>query len=63
MPAWVWDRQVVCFFGSAEQFKGRYVTLGFNHGALLDDGKVWPISFAVTIDDDAGDIDEVVYGR
>jgi hypothetical protein len=36
----------VCFFRSAETFKERYVTLGFNDSAKLDDGNLWPISYA-----------------
>ena len=48
MPAYAKDGKVVCFFRSAEKFKERYVTLGFNDSARLDDGNVWPISYAIT---------------
>lgn len=48
MPAYAKDGKVVCFFRSAEKFKERYVTLGFNDSARLDDGNLWPISYAVT---------------
>jgi len=39
---------IMCFFRSAAKFKERYVTLGFNDSAKLDDGHVWPISYALT---------------
>ncbi len=39
--------KVVCFFQAASKFKTRYATLGFQHEAKLDDGDVWPTSFAV----------------
>ena len=48
MPAYAKDGKVVCFFRSAEKFKERYVTLGFNDSANLDDGNLWPISYALT---------------
>lgn len=48
MPAYAKDGKVVCFFRSAEKFKERYVTLGFNDSAKLDDGNLWPISYALT---------------
>jgi uncharacterized protein YdhG (YjbR/CyaY superfamily) len=38
---------VVCFFQSAQKFKSRYATLGFNDEANLDDGAMWPTSFAL----------------
>lgn len=47
MPAYAKDGEVVCFFRSAEKFKERYVTLGFNDSAKLDDGDLWPISYAL----------------
>jgi uncharacterized protein YdhG (YjbR/CyaY superfamily) len=47
MPAYAKDGKVVCFFRSAQKFKERYMTLGFNDGANLDQGDMWPIYFAV----------------
>ncbi len=48
MPAYARDGKVICFFQAAEKFKARYATLGFQHDAKLDDGVMWPTSFAVT---------------
>ncbi|MEZ0072424.1 iron chaperone [Planotetraspora sp. GP83] len=48
MPAYAKDGKVVCFFQSAEKFKARYATLGFNDPANLDDGTMWPTAFALT---------------
>lgn len=47
MPAYAKDDKVVCFFQSAAKFKARYATFGFNDKANLDDGNVWPTSFAL----------------
>jgi len=47
MPAYARDDKVVCFFQSAEKFKSRYATFGFNDTANLDDGAMWPTSFAL----------------
>lgn len=47
MPAYAKDGQVVCFFQSAEKFKTRYASLGFSDQANLDDGAMWPITFAL----------------
>jgi uncharacterized protein YdhG (YjbR/CyaY superfamily) len=47
MPAYTKDGAVVCFFQSAEKFKARYATFGFNDKANLDDGAMWPTSFAL----------------
>ena len=47
MPAYAKDGKVVCFFQSAEKFKSRYATLGFNDAANLDEGVMWPTSFAL----------------
>ena len=47
MPAYARDGKVVCFFKSAEKFKSRYATLGFEEAANLDDGAMWPTSFAL----------------
>jgi hypothetical protein len=48
MPAYARDGKVVCFFQSAQKFKARYATLGFSDAAALDDGTMWPTSFALT---------------
>jgi uncharacterized protein YdhG (YjbR/CyaY superfamily) len=48
MPAYAMDGKVVCFFQSAQKFKSRYATLGFSDAANLDDGAMWPTSFALT---------------
>jgi uncharacterized protein YdhG (YjbR/CyaY superfamily) len=47
MPAYAKDGKVICFFQSAEKFKARYATLGFNDGAKLDSGTMWPTAFAL----------------
>jgi uncharacterized protein YdhG (YjbR/CyaY superfamily) len=47
MPAYARDGKVVCFFQSAEKFKSRYATLGFSDKANLDEGAMWPTSFAL----------------
>jgi uncharacterized protein YdhG (YjbR/CyaY superfamily) len=47
MPAYARDGKVVCFFQSAQKFKTRYATLGFSDKANLDDGGMWPTSFAL----------------
>jgi uncharacterized protein YdhG (YjbR/CyaY superfamily) len=47
MPAYARDGKVVCFFQSAEKFKSRYGTFGFSDEANLDDGAMWPTSFAL----------------
>lgn len=48
MPAYAKDGKVVCFFQSAEKFKSRYATFGFNDKANLDEGTMWPTAFALT---------------
>ena len=48
MPAYAKDGNVVCFFQSAQKFKARYATLGFNDRAHLDDGTMWPVAYALT---------------
>jgi uncharacterized protein YdhG (YjbR/CyaY superfamily) len=48
MPAYAKDGNVVCFFRSGQKFKERYMTLGFNDVANLDEGNMWPIAFALT---------------
>ena len=47
MPAYAKDGKVVCFFKSAEKFKSRYATFGFEDAANLDDGAMWPTSYAL----------------
>ncbi len=47
MPAYAKDGKVVCFFQSADKFKSRYATFGFNDDANLDDGPMWATSFAL----------------
>ena len=47
MPAYAKDGQVVCFFQSAAKFNARYATFGFNDAANLDQGSMWPTTFAV----------------
>ncbi len=49
MPAYAnKDGKVVCFFQAASKFKYRYATLGFQEDAHLDEGAMWPTSFAIT---------------
>jgi uncharacterized protein YdhG (YjbR/CyaY superfamily) len=48
MPAYAKDGKVVCYFQSAQKFKSRYATFGFNDAANLDEGAMWPTSFALT---------------
>jgi len=47
MPAYARDGNVVCFFQDANKFKARYATLGFSDKARLDEGAMWPISYAL----------------
>ena len=47
MPAYTKDGKIICFFQSADKFKSRYATLGFNDAANLDEGELWPTSFAL----------------
>jgi uncharacterized protein YdhG (YjbR/CyaY superfamily) len=48
MPAWALDGKVVCFFKSADKFKSRYATFGFEEAARIDEGTMWPTSFGLT---------------
>jgi uncharacterized protein YdhG (YjbR/CyaY superfamily) len=49
MPAYAnKDGKVVCYFQGADKFKARYATFGFNDTANLDEGNLWPTSFALT---------------
>ena len=47
MPAYAMDGKVVCFFQSAQKFNARYATFGFSDTAKLDEGAMWPTSFAL----------------
>jgi len=48
MPAYAnEDGKIVCFFQSAAKFGSRYATFGFNDVANLDDGPMWPVSYAL----------------
>ena len=48
MPAYAKDGKVLCFFQAASKFESRYCTFGFQDVAALDDGAMWPTSFALT---------------
>jgi uncharacterized protein YdhG (YjbR/CyaY superfamily) len=48
MPAYAKEGKVICFFRSGQKFKERYMTLGFNDSAKLDEGNMWSIAFALT---------------
>ena len=48
MPAYAKDGRVVCFFQSGQKFRTRYATLGFSDTAKLDEGAMWPTSYALT---------------
>ena len=48
MPAYYKDGKSICFFQDANKFKARYATFGFNEAAKLDDGNMWPTSYALT---------------
>jgi hypothetical protein len=62
MPAYSKEGKIVCFFRSGDKFKERFMTLGFNDVANLDDGAMWPIYFALKdlTDAEAGRIAEIV---
>ncbi len=47
MPAWTKDGKVLCFFQAASKFDSRYSTFGFQDVAAIDDGAMWPASFAL----------------
>ena len=47
MPAYAKDGNVVCFFQSAQKFNTRYATFGFSDKANLDEGAMWPVTFAL----------------
>ena len=48
MPAYAKDGDIICFFQPAQKFKARYATLGFSDKANLDEGTMWPTSYALT---------------
>ena len=48
MPAWAKEGKVLCFYTPAAKFKERYASFGFNAGANLDDGAMWPTAWALT---------------
>jgi uncharacterized protein YdhG (YjbR/CyaY superfamily) len=62
MPAYAAGKDVVCFFQGAAKFDARYATLGFNDRAQLDEGDMWPVSFALINWTDAleGAVEELV---
>ena len=47
MPAYAREGKIVCFFQAADKFKARYATFGFDQAAHLDEGGMWPTSFAL----------------
>jgi hypothetical protein len=47
MPAYAKDDKIVCFFQSADKFKSRYATFGFSDEANIDEGAMFPTSFAL----------------
>ena len=48
MPGWAKNGKLICFFQDATKFKYRYGTLGFSDKAQIDDGDMWPTSYAIT---------------
>ncbi len=48
MPAYAQDDEVVCYFRDTKKFKERYMTFFFNDAAKLDEGRMWPVAFALT---------------
>ena len=62
MPAYAKDGKVLCFFQSAAKFKARYATFGFDEVAALDEGNMWPTSWALTElgDDEEASIEELL---
>ncbi len=48
MPSYARDGKIVCFFTAADKFKSRYATFGFNEDSNLDEGTMWPTSWALT---------------
>ncbi len=62
MPGYAKDGNVVCFFQSAQKFKARYATFGFSDKANLDEGAMWPTSFALKADRRRGGTDRRASG-
>ena len=62
MPAYCRDGKAIIFFKPASKFGNRYSNLGFNDGARLDDGSMWPTEYAITTltDADAAKIEALV---
>jgi uncharacterized protein YdhG (YjbR/CyaY superfamily) len=60
MPAYAKGGKVVCFFQPSQKFKSRYSTLGFSDTANLDDGAMWPTSFALA---ELTDAEEAMIGE
>ena len=48
MPAYTLDGKIVCFFQCAQKFNTRYAMFGFNDTANLDEGALWPVTYALT---------------
>jgi uncharacterized protein YdhG (YjbR/CyaY superfamily) len=48
MPAYAKDGKLICFFQAAAKFKARYATFGFEENAKIDEGSMWPTSWALT---------------
>jgi uncharacterized protein YdhG (YjbR/CyaY superfamily) len=48
MPAYYFQGKVICFFQAGSKFESRYCTFGFQDSAKLDDGPLWPTSYAIT---------------
>lgn len=48
MPAYAKDGKLVCFFKAASKFESKYATFGFEEAANLDEGSMWPTSYAIT---------------
>lgn len=47
-PAYTKNDKVLVFFKAAAKFKERYATLGFDQNAMIDEGTMWPTSYAIT---------------
>ena len=47
MPAYAKNDKIVCFFQSSNKFKSRYSTLGFSDKAMMDEGNMWPVTYAI----------------
>jgi uncharacterized protein YdhG (YjbR/CyaY superfamily) len=47
MPAYAKEGKVICFFQNSQKFKTRYATLGFSDKANLDEGNLWPTTYAI----------------